>query len=65
MNKEIVNKEKGCSTQKCPDCKEINTSYSIHNGVFQFWCVTCKKAYEGNFISDWKDFALNDGFNKI
>ena len=64
-NKEIINKEKGCSILECPICQQIKTSYSIADGVFQFWCIVCKKAYTGEIIVDWKEFALDDRFNEI
>ncbi len=64
-NKEIVNKEKGCSTLECPLCQQINTSYNIMDGVFQFYCTYCEKGYEGEMIVDWADFALDDRFNEF
>ena len=63
-NKEIINKEKGCSTLECPTCGEIHTSYNIMNGVFQFWCLTCKKSFEGEILAGCKYFVLTDGFNE-
>lgn len=60
--KEILNKEKKCSTLECPKgCDVIKTSYIIEDGKFRFYCPLCKEYYYGTTVVEVEKIKVCKG----